>query len=162
MIKEPLTEEQMKKILEVCNEWEKETVLFLLNTGMHISVLCNKKKSELKYQDGYLSWRRPKTKRYLRLKVPKAVLPFIDNIINRPNYSRQYYFQMIKDIGRKAGIPDLSPLTFRHTFGVNMLKKGADIPTLKELMGVENTAVLMRYLKHTNNMVEKFLDKIDW
>jgi len=162
MLKEPLSEEKLQKILSVCTEREKHLILFLVNTGMHISVLVDKKKSELRYENGHISWRRPKTRKYVRIRAAKVIQPFIDEILAMPKYSRQYYFNLLKDIGKRAGVPDLSPLTLRHTFGVNMLKKGADIPTLKEIMGVENTTVLMRYLKHTDDMVEKFFDNIEW
>ena len=171
MLKQPLTEQEIERVINACNtDFERHLVLFLLNTGMHITVLVNQKDHGLKITKGdngslYLIWQRPKTKKFMRLKVSKNIKDFVESFLKeaeKHNYTRQYYFYILKEIGSRAGIKELSPMTFRHTFGVKVLKAGADISILKDLMGVRNTSVLMRYIQYTDKHVDEFYDKTEW
>jgi site-specific recombinase XerD len=45
--------------------------------------------------------------------------------------------------------PDVTSQTFRHTFASRLTRNGADLVTVKELLGHSSVSVTMRYA-HTN------------
>ena len=49
----------------------------------------------------------------------------------------------------KAGLPDVTWLTFRHTFASRLNGNGADLVTVKELLGHADIKTTMQYA-HTN------------
>jgi len=55
----------------------------------------------------------------------------------------------LKKACRKAGLIDVTWHTCRHTFASRLTQKGADLVTVKELLGHSSVAVTMRYA-HTN------------
>ena len=48
--------------------------------------------------------------------------------------SHDWLHRMLKRPGGRAGIPNLHPHTFRHTFSVRMIESDVPLPTL-EVMG---------------------------
>jgi len=55
----------------------------------------------------------------------------------------------LKKACRKAGLKDVTWHTFRHTFASRLTRNGADLVTMKELLGHSSVSVTMRYA-HTN------------
>jgi len=55
----------------------------------------------------------------------------------------------LKKACRKAGLNDVTWHTFRHTFASRLTRNGADLATVKELLGHSSVSVKMRYA-HTN------------
>lgn len=60
--------------------------------------------------------------------------------------SRVMVFNVVKDAAAMAGIDrDISPHTFRHSFATHMLKGGANIRQVQELLGHESVATTEIY-----------------
>jgi site-specific recombinase XerD len=60
----------------------------------------------------------------------------------------------LKTAGKKAGLKKISWHLFRHTHASRLLQAGADLVTVKELMGHSTVIVTMRYA-HTSDEVKK-------
>jgi len=163
MPKEPLMEKDLTKIISKCkNPIEKQTILILRYTGMHVSVLCEADKSFIKGK--FLQWYRPKTGRLVRIPIHPKIKPFLKDYLEsgeRYRY-RQYYNNMIKEIGNRAKIEGLSPMSFRHTFGVSLLDEGYAIPQVQKMMGVTNLNVIMRYTQYSDPQMEKKWKETGW
>lgn len=50
--------------------------------------------------------------------------------------TRQGFWQILKEYGNKAGLGDkVTPRVLRHSFAVNRLRGGSDLPTLQKMLG---------------------------
>jgi integrase/recombinase XerD len=55
--------------------------------------------------------------------------------------------RMVKKLGKLAGVEDINPDRFRHTFGTEVTRRGVDPLFGKELMGIKSDRVFQRYTK---------------
>jgi integrase/recombinase XerD len=155
-------EKEINKIIDSCNdEFEKQTILILRYTGMHISVLCKADKSYVK--ENYIQWYRPKTGKLVRIPIHPKIKPFIKKYLSNRKYNyRQYYNRIIREIGDRAGIKGLSPMTFRHTFGVSLLDQGYSLTQVQKMMGVTNLNVITRYTQYSDKQMEEKWKNTGW
>lgn len=74
---------------------------------------------------------------------------FLNNHGNK--MTRQGFFKIIKKISNEVGIKkDISPHTLRHSFASHMLKYGADLRTIQELLGHSDISTTQIYTHITN------------
>lgn len=59
---------------------------------------------------------------------------------------REYVWQLVKTLSNKAGITkSISPHTLRHTLATHLKQAGADLHTIKDILGHENISDTIRY-----------------
>jgi len=75
---------------------------------------------------------------------------------NGDKLSERYVRNIINKLVRKAGLNiKISPHTLRHTFATDMLEEGADLVTVKELLGHESLNTTSIYTHITNEQIKK-------
>lgn len=172
--KEPLKDQkQFDKILEVATRESddvRKIILLLRYTGMHISVVCDKQynlREELYVGEPYIIWKRTKKEgkeaycsvlksQYIDFDVHK----FAKEIWKRKRRkTRQYFYELVKKVGLRAGIPGLSPMTFRHTLGVDMAERGVPRDVIQETLNCSDK-VLRTYLKYSKSRKRDILKGI--
>lgn len=75
---------------------------------------------------------------------------------NGDRLSERYVRVILDEIVRRAGLDiKISPHTMRHTFATDMLEEGADLVTVKELLGHESLNTTSIYTHVTNEQIRK-------
>lgn len=124
-----LDKDFLLKMLLACIDDRQRALIFILwLTGMHISSMTKLTPQNLKVEGEktYLMWQRPKTRLTLRAEIPKEYVRVIVPFLESKKVSRQHYHTIVKEIGRRAGFDDVSPMTFRHTRCLRALRKPED------------------------------------
>ena len=91
-----------------------------------------------------------------RRKLLKGNADFLFLNKNGGQLSTRYVRKMIDDVVRKCEIDyHISPHTLRHTFATDMLNAGADLMTVKELLGHSSVNTTGIYTHVTNEQIRK-------
>ena len=93
---------------------------------------------------------------YLRMRSVRFPVAESDSLLltdrGKPVYPRFIYRVVTKYLGMVSTLEKTSPHILRHTFATQMLNKGADLNTIKELLGHANLSATQIY---THNTFEK-------
>ena len=99
--------------------------------------------------NNYILYHRPKL-----FKQKENNYLFLNNHGNQ--MTRQGFFKTLKKITKEKGIKsELSPHTLRHSFATHLLKYGADLRSIQELLGHSDISTTQIYTHITNEMLEK-------
>jgi site-specific recombinase XerD len=142
-------------------------VLFklLLDTGLRINELLNLQVRDFNFFENTIHVKITKTKRERYVFHNDDTKRLVRRLITRDN-TRDYLFVSYKSqrrltvdhvqnicfrIEKKLNLPyTIRPHRWRHTFATNFLRKGADLETLRLIMGHSNIKTTQRYL-HLDN-----------
>lgn len=176
--KEPLSDEDQDLILRKAREIGtyfgvdvERTVLMLMETGIHISVLARPEDHRVRFfinNKGHpeMRWYRPKKKGAdadTRVILSPRTKEWAEEYMlgKRPRYT-EFYWRMLKELGENAGMKDLSQMTFRHTFAVNMLRRGVPESTIKDILNCSEKT-LRRYVRYREETIDDVLiEKMGW
>jgi integrase/recombinase XerD len=140
-------------------------LLTLLDTGVRATELCNLqiKDVDLRNKDKSISVKRGKGKKDRHMPISARTANVIwKYLASRPHarlndplfatdsekpLERNNLGNMLEALGNRAGVPDVHPHRFRHTFAINFLRNGGNIYTLQIILGHETLEMCLRYLK---------------
>lgn len=173
-----LTDDECKKLLESCNEWEYPIFFAFLNTGMRKGELLNlewndvdfdRRKIKIRVKDDWT----PKTAereipinnqlmevlKKLKETNKKGTLVFQDERGGPIENNRLR--KRLMSLTRRCGFPDATKLhTLRHTFASHLVMKGVDLPTVSKLMGHTDIETTMIYSHLADSHVDKAIEKL--
>lgn len=175
-----LTIDEVNKLLEIdlkkTNDYRNKAMLELdFATGLRVSELVNLKVSDINFSDCYLRViGKGKKERIVpiddtALKYVKIYIEYYRNSLLKNKDSeylfissygtkitRQAFFKLIKSECEKKGIKkEISPHTLRHTFASVLLKNGANIRVIQELLGHEDLKTTQIYTHLINEKLKK-------
>lgn len=166
------------------------TIEVLYSCGLRISELLNLKKSDIYWDYEYIKVLGKGNKERLVPIGESALLHlryFIDNhlsllkedkkskgLIFLNHYgrqlTRQHVFQMIKELAKQVGITkNIHPHTLRHSFATELIKGGANLVVVKDMMGHQSilsteiyTHVDINHLRETIMLYHPLYNKKSW
>jgi integrase len=149
--KYPITDPNFRlKVFGACQDQEERGLIAILDiTGMHIKCVHELTEKNVIKQGSthYLRWQRAKTSKTLRFPIPKDRLDDILYFVNRPRKKTvRWYFDLIKQIGDRAGYQDVSSMTFRHNRAIRALREeGMDLFQVPHLLGCSLNVAARNY-----------------
>lgn len=175
-----LTREEINKLLDIKlekpNDYRNKAMLELaFASGLRVSELTNLKISDINFDDCYV--------RVLGKGSKERIVPIIDTALNYvklyidlyrnsllkqhdseyifissygTKITRQAFFKFIKEeCSRKNIKKEISPHTLRHSFASTLLKGGANIKVIQELLGHEDLKTTQIYTHLIDEKLKK-------
>lgn len=148
---------------------DRAIILTLLDTGIRAQELCNLTIADYDQKRGRLHIRHGKgnKQRFVILgnRAKKAVWKYLIERKAKPaaplfatktaeHLQRDNLRHTLQVIAEQAGVSNVYPHKFRHTFAINFLRNGGNILLLKELLGHESLEMVMHYAR----IVEQDID----
>ena len=168
-----ISKPDLKKILDHLDKMSVEhqvMIHLLLGTGIRRNELVNIKVSNINFEDKtiYLDFTKSGKPRYIYINFNDEIIDLIHKLIKMNNCKTNPYLfaignthicsesvsSMLKKLKDDLGIETLSSHKFRHLYATELLKNGADIYTVKELLGHEDLEMTQRYLDFSNEEIK--------
>lgn len=145
----------------------------LYSTGLRVSELCNLKKSNIDFDNNFIRI-LGKGNKVRNIPITEKLKCIFLELVEKNNSQDDYLFKT-KNGGKlypkyierivKKYLSDISedgkvyPHLIRHTFATHLLKRGADIRSIKELLGHESLETTTVYahvnIEHLKNIYKK-------
>jgi len=160
-----LTEEEESRLLRCCSPYLQDLVTFAIHTGMRLGDILNLKCEEVDIGQDAITFLVQKTQRILEVPLNNEAATVVRAwhgirkcayVFYNPETGDQFkdLWLGLKKACRKAELKGVTWHTFRHTFASRLTRGGADLVTVKELLGHANITTTMRYA-HTNRDAKK-------
>ena len=144
-------------------ERNRAILLLLLDTGIRASELCDLTIEDLDNRNNRIFVKHgkgakertlpfsPRTGqmiwRYLASrKDTRPQDPLFTSRLNRP-MTRTKLSEMVRGIGKRAGVAGVHPHRFRHTFAIQYLRNGGNAYTLQAMLGHSSLEMVKHYLR---------------
>lgn len=175
-----LNDSEIDKIFEVCSDntpidqRDKLIIELLYATGIRVSELTNIKINNIDQKEKTIKVLGKGSKERIVIfnnHTSNALEKYLEDgyhqlnkknngylILNKngDRLSERYVRNIINKLVRKTGLNiKISPHTIRHTFATDMLEEGADLVTVKELLGHESLNTTSIYTHVTNEQIKK-------
>ena len=155
-----LTEEEEERLIQNAAPYLQDIICFALYTGLRIGEIFTLRWFNVDWEKGLLNVFAPKTQKIRVMPLnakTRAILEawwlgrknefvFFNHETGKPFVDLSAGLALACE---KAGIEGVTWHTLRHTFASRLLAQGADVMTVKELLGHSTVVVTMRYL-HPN------------
>jgi integrase/recombinase XerD len=148
---------------------DRAIILTLVDTGIRAEELCTLTLADLNMNTNAMTIRgkgagRDKKERlvYFGKTCSKALFQYLMPRLGQPgkdngplflnslsivdrSLNRDSLYRLVQEIGARAGIKDVHPHRFRHTFAITYLRNGGDVITLQSLLGHSDLEMVKRY-----------------
>ena len=160
-----LSEAEEERLLQCGSPYLQDLVVIAINTGLRLGEILNLRWKEVDLENAAIKLLVRKNRRMLEVPLNDTALAVVkgwyglrkcEYVFYNPETGgrRRDVWLGLKKASRKAGLNDVTWHTFRHTFASGLTRNGADLVTMKELLGHSSVAVTMRYA-HTNRETKK-------
>jgi integrase len=169
-----LTDDEEERLLRQCSPQVKPLVITALHTGFCASELLSLTWDDVNFRRGEITVRVAYAKNGESRSIPmNNVLTATLKVIRMDTSSTGFVFQSrhgtpyrsfrtsFERAVRRAGISDFTFHDLRFTFASRLVMKGADLPTVKELMGHKKIEMTLRYTHLSNDHKRRAVDLLD-
>ena len=127
------------------SSWNGKILTVHRSKGQNVSEIPLSREARC-HLEAYLEWRRHQGGAFEpMLESPMFLAQDPKSAGKRLGYKGLH--RMVKKLGATAGVENLHPDRFRHSFGTEVTKRGVDPLFGKELMGIKSDRVFERYTK---------------
>jgi len=172
-----LTEDEESKLLAASAEHLRSIIIVALNTGMRPKEIYNLRWNQVDLRKGIIAVERTKSgkvrhipinknlyQELLKLKGNESRNPYV---FNNPGTGKPYTNTRtaFRAACRRAGISGIRLYDCRHTFASRLAQRGADIETLRTLLGHSSLRMTQRYTHsnaHAKRAAVGLLDTNKW
>jgi integrase len=155
-----LDEDEERKLLSSAPPYLRELILFAINTGLRSGEIFNLKWEVVDLERRRIKPTVMKTRQSLELPLNETAYTILECRSGVKHGPHVFYnaatgdrFKDVKNglqaAVERAGLSGITWHTFRHTFASRLTASGADLVTVKELLGHSTITVTMRYA-HSN------------
>lgn len=157
---------------------DRAIILTLLDTGIRVSELCGINVKDVDFDSGrILVTGKGNKSRYVYLgkvsrqaiwrylierfpsEKPQSDEPLFISYDGIHRLTRHGILLLLKRLGDKAGILNVYPHRFRHTFSVQFLRNGGNVFELQQLLGHSDLAMVKRYVRVASLDLEMIVKK---
>ena len=160
-----LSVDEEARLVSCCSPYLQDLITFAINTGLRLGEILNLKWTEVDLENATLRMLVKKNRRLLDMPVNDNALRVLrgwhgirkcEYVFFNPETGGRWkdLWLGLKRACRKAGLDDVTWHTFRHTFASRLNGGGADLVTVKELLGHSDIKTTMRYA-HTNREAKR-------
>jgi len=160
-----LSEEEESLLLSHCSPYLQDLVVFAINTGFRLGDILNLTWEVVDLDAATINFKVKKNRRMLDFPLNDEALAVVRSWYGIRKCQYVFYnpetggrwkdlWLGLKKACRKAGLKDVTWHTFRHTFASRLNSNGADLVTVKELLGHSDIKTTMRYA-HTNREAKR-------
>lgn len=171
-IKKPFSDEELEKLRRSCdNERDLALIEFLYSTGVRVSELVHLDKTDINFYSKSVVVLGKGSKERETYLTPTACMHLQEYLDSRNDDNDALFVtergakrltvagveNIVKRIGKVAGVENVHPHRFRRTMATNVLRKGAALEEVKELLGHTKLDTTMIYctisrenIKHTH------------
>jgi integrase/recombinase XerD len=145
---------------------DRAIVLLLLDSGIRAQELCDIRFGEINLGNNNIKVKGKGSKEriaYFGKRTAKAlwkyVLPRLNTskpedrlfLVGSPDDAREMdrhvLCKLLQRIGERAGVPNVHPHRFRHSFAITYLRNGGDVFTLQSLLGHSDLTMVKHYAR---------------
>ncbi|CAI8406152.1 MAG: Tyrosine recombinase XerD [Flavobacterium sp. SCGC AAA160-P02] len=183
---ETLSEEDINKLINAIDlstsEGERNRAILesLYSCGLRVSELINLRISDLFFNEGFIRVvGKGNKERFVPIhqRAQKYILYYMKDIrshlsiekefedtlfLNRrgKGLSRQMIFMIINSLSIKSNLnKKISPHTLRHSFATHLLKNGADLRAIQQMLGHQSITTTEVYVHLDNTFLKKIVEK---
>ncbi|MEA3490149.1 MAG: tyrosine-type recombinase/integrase [Candidatus Omnitrophota bacterium] len=174
-----LREEECRLLLDNSGEWLRPIFFAFLNTGMRKSELENLEWSDIDFNRRKIKIRAkddwsPKTNEreipineglYGVLKEQKRIYKDSNNVFpgeDGRQIFRNRLLRRLKTLAKRLKLGDVTIHMLRHTFASQLVMKGVDLATVRQLLGHSDIQTTMIYSHLADEHVDKAVDKLEF
>lgn len=166
-IKRPFTETELELIREKAeNKRDRAMVEVLYSTGVRVSELCGMNTKDIENDEIIVFGKGEKERTvYLNARAKIAVSEYLAGRTDSDpalfvgkrtgkRLNKGGVEKIIRDIGKKAGIPNCHPHRFRRTAGTIALNRGMPLEQVQQMLGHEDIATTTIYARSEERNVK--------
>jgi integrase len=166
-----LSEDDERKLLAYSPPYLRELILFAINTGLRCGDIFHLQWQEVDLEQRRLSIIMNKTRHALEVPLNDTAAEIVEArqavkhgphvFYNTATGDRFYDVKLgLKGALKRAGLSGITWHTFRHTFASRLTRSGADLVTVKELLGHSTVVVTMRYAHSNDETKRRAVDRL--
>ena len=169
-----LSENEEPLLLEKCQDWLQEIVIFAIHTGMRQGEILNLKWKEVNLFRREIFVIKSKNNEPRTIPISnqlfellkgksrvKSISRYVFTACNNQRMDEANLRRAFRKAVKDSGIDKFRFHDLRHTFGSRLAQRGVDLFTISRLMGHKDINTTMRYLHHSTETLKKGIEALN-